>query len=499
MPSGVKIDWSEYDALLIEYLPSLMIVEWRKKYAPHISSKAIGARAKKLGIKPSKKTISKTHKLTISNALSKKLTKYQYQYILENANKLSRKDISRKLKISLYLVNKAFKDLDIKIDKKFQKNIHAKKSRMHVSKATTASKEKWDDEEWRNKRLIEISQQSRKLWKDNKYRAKVLNGIKTIYSNTDLRNRLSEINKKRYEEDDNVKRILHSERPFKTSKLNQRVADVLDSFGIQYIREFQIANYRVDFKIGNIILEVQGDYWHNLPKNQKNDKAKSTIIRKYYPQYNLRYLWESEFKSVRGIDRLLEVIGCKLPDPTIVDLSELKFEQIEKNDLHRKFLDSYHYLGWTNRCSLLYRMSYADSTVIIATFGHPVRQNTTPGKTLELVRLCRNPYFFNRNLCSYFISKCIKEIRKLGKYDFLVSYSDDRLHDGSVYKAANWQLIGKTQSDYEYLSRENIPMHKKTLYNKAKALGLKEKEYAELHGFKKTKIGTKTKFIYTLN
>lgn len=69
MPSGKPIDWSLYDDLLQQHLPAITIEEWCRTFAPHISSKAIGARAKKLCIKPGKYKASDEHKAKISNGV----------------------------------------------------------------------------------------------------------------------------------------------------------------------------------------------------------------------------------------------------------------------------------------------------------------------------------------------------------------------------------------------------------------------------------------------
>jgi hypothetical protein len=99
---------------------------------------------------------------------------------------------------------------------------------------------------------------------------------------------------------------------------------------------------------------------------------------------------------------------------------------------------------------------------------------------------------------SYFLSRCEKSIKKLKEFDNLVSFSDNRLHNGTIYAASNWEYVGETQSDYQYLSSLNVPMHKKTLYNRAKSCGMKEREYAELHSYRKTIVGTKSKWLRKL-
>jgi hypothetical protein len=99
MPSGKRIDWSQYDHLIIANLPKLTIVEWADLYASHISPKAIGARARKLGVKPRKYTPSKEHKESISKAISKE-TPEMVQYVKDNINSHSRNEIAKEIGLS---------------------------------------------------------------------------------------------------------------------------------------------------------------------------------------------------------------------------------------------------------------------------------------------------------------------------------------------------------------------------------------------------------------
>jgi hypothetical protein len=132
----------------------------------------------------------------------------------------------------------------------------------------------------------------------------------------------------------------------------------------------------------------------------------------------------------------------------------------------------------------------------VAVFGQPVRQNIFPGKVLELVRLCRHPKFYNKNMMSFLLSRCEREL--VGKCNALVSFADLRFHIGTVYRAANWEDCGDTASDYQYMSSNNVPMHKKTLYNRAMRMGMCERDYAECNGYKKVNIGRKRKFVRRL-
>lgn len=495
----MRVNWCLIDPLILDNSSKMTCIDFCRLHNYSVP-RTIGQRAKKLGVRFKKYEITQEHKNKTSNGIKKKFDKSIYEYISKNVNILSRNDIAKKLDISLFHVNRIIKELNIVIDKEFTRAICKKKSIEHVNKAAQAFRVKFKtDSDFRNKIIKNISENTKKSWKSDIYRLKVSGSLKKAREETDYCQKISEISKLRYETDPKVKEILFAERPFKTSKLNQTVATKLDGFGLEYVREFEIANYKFDFLIGNILLEVHGNYWHNLPENKKNDLAKATIIQKYYPQYQLKVIWESEIKSIRCNDRLLEVLNIQKKIPVIVDLDSLKFTSIiDKKDVDR-FLISFHYLGTTNRKTFQFGMLLYNNLIAIATFGSLVRQNISIGKTIELTRLCRHPHFFNKNLMSNFLSKCIKHIKNLKKYDEIISYADLRLHSGTIYKATNWKDCGDTSPDYNYMSISNIPIHKKTLYNRAIAENLTENEYVIKYDYQKVPIGCKRKFSYDLS
>lgn len=493
-----RIDWNKVDPLIKEHLPNMTCVHFCKKYAPFTIPRTIGQRAKKLGITPKKYIPTKEHKNKTSKGHRKVISEDQIRQVKDLLNTVSRKEIAQQVGISLYLVNRVIKEHKLAIDYDKQKQFHREGSRKNVRKAARAWKDKFDeDSEFREKIKQTCSRNSRNLWESEEYRLKVRNGHRRTLENTDLRQIYSAISKQRYESDPNVRRILSAPGPHKTSKLNDTVATKLDGFGITYEREYELGNYRFDFKIGDILLEVHGNYWHSLPGNKRNDLAKATIVHRYYPQYKLRVIWESEIKSVRANDRLLEVLGIEKPSPDYYDLREVSFTDVPR-DID-KFLISYHYLGTTNRKKLQFGLLLHDEVVAVAAFGQPVRQSTAPGKVLELTRLCGHPRLHNKNAMSFLLAKCEKHIRSLNKYDCLVSFADQRLHIGTVYRAANWKDMGLTASDYQYMSDSNIPMHKKTLYNRAVSVNMTERQYARRLGYRKVKIGKKRKFIKPLS
>jgi len=101
------------------------------------------------------------------------------------------------------------------------------------------------------------------------------------------------------------------------SKLELLIGDVLDKNNIKYISQRFVGGKNYDFLIENtnIIIEVQGIFWHASPKIYKpndivkhpntkgllakdvwkKDKEKKIIAEKY--GYNVLYLWEDEINS----------------------------------------------------------------------------------------------------------------------------------------------------------------------------------------------------------
>ncbi len=62
----------------------------------------------------------------------------------------------------------------------------------------------------------------------------------------------------------------------------------------------------------------------------------------------------------------------------------------------------------------------------------------------ELSRLCLTPVIqkTEHNLASWFVSRCIKSLRKNFKVRAVLSYADESFHEGTVYRALNFKYYG---------------------------------------------------------
>lgn len=80
------------------------------------------------------------------------------------------------------------------------------------------------------------------------------------------------------------------------SSIERIMADRFAAAGLSFKQQFQIAYYVVDFAFpdARLVVEVDGDYWHSLPKVQRVDKSKNTYLSRH--GWRLVRLAESDIK-----------------------------------------------------------------------------------------------------------------------------------------------------------------------------------------------------------
>lgn len=99
----------------------------------------------------------------------------------------------------------------------------------------------------------------------------------------------------------------HSQlRKDKPSKLEAKMCSILDTFGITYEAQFLIKDkFIVDVRIGNIIIQADGEYWHGHPrfeplterqlKQQTRDKAQDKYLASC--GYTVYRIWERDMNT----------------------------------------------------------------------------------------------------------------------------------------------------------------------------------------------------------
>lgn len=66
----------------------------------------------------------------------------------------------------------------------------------------------------------------------------------------------------------------------RVSSIEVATAAWLDERGINYRQQVRVGRFVADFVVGNTIVEVDGDYWHSLPKVIARDERKRLAYRR---------------------------------------------------------------------------------------------------------------------------------------------------------------------------------------------------------------------------
>ena len=101
---------------------------------------------------------------------------------------------------------------------------------------------------------------------------------------------------------------------------------------------------------------------------------------------------------------------------------------------------------------------------------------------------------------SKFISKTIKHIKRYHQeIKCLVSFADQTEgHFGYVYQASNWLYCGKTGKKYHY-KHDGKRINKRVAFDRAKQMGLTEKQFVKEFGWQKITELPKFRYIYPLD
>jgi len=123
-----------------------------------------------------------------------------------------------------------------------------------------------------------------------------------------------------------VKLTYLSRSPSFTSKQEALIAETLTKAGIEFKTQVRIGRFLYDFQIGNILLEVQGDFWHANPKKYKPndllprgpnlkvlaselwDKDQRKREKGEAAGFIVKQIWESEIGTGKNILKQLQTL-----------------------------------------------------------------------------------------------------------------------------------------------------------------------------------------------
>lgn len=290
--------------------------------------------------------------------------------------------------------------------------------------------------------------------------------------------------------------------------------DILEDLKLDFyrepddIRKLSFGCYRCDAIVCTprpCIIEVNGDYFHRLVPSRvdKDKKFLNYYDNNLKDKYDLLILWEHEFLAKNRIrDILINKLGLKR-DITWVDKDHLTVNSITKEE-GDKFLKKYHYMSKIGRGSIYNALLFNNKIIGVSCISSITRKETAdrlelqPHQVMELCKFCLHPGYKSHNLASWFLSRSINIGRPEVKV--IISFSDLAFgHTGTIYKAAGWRFDGKIPPTYWYIDKDGHIMHKKTLYNHARSIRMKESDFANKFEYNKIYTGHRNRYIKVIN
>lgn len=286
----------------------------------------------------------------------------------------------------------------------------------------------------------------------------------------------------------------------------------LDSLDIEYIPDYVLGPYVFDIFLPNLamLIEFDGMKWHHpdyvegrAKTNIRRDKSKTTYVKNQHPELSLMRLNETGLYQKGFLEQKFQAH---------IKERDFSFPDIEIREVENKealqFLTLFHYKENQRAASGLKLGAYLDDKLIgIAVYSYVGRREIAtsmgynPKELVELSRFCIHPCYHKNNFGSWLLARSREEVKRVYPYVCgVVTFADSTLdHQGTIYKAAGYELVSEVPEDYHYQHKETGKfMHKRTLWGLAKKMREPESIFYPKHGFEKVWGAKKFKFIYEL-
>lgn len=230
----------------------------------------------------------------------------------------------------------------------------------------------------------------------------------------------------------------------KNSGPNIEFKELLDDNNIEYIQEFYIGRKHYDFKVGNILIEINPTYTHNstygyrnlddpLPPTYHLEKSLLASVN----GYRCIHIWDWDDKD--KLIFLLKPRETLYARKCFIKESSLKEAKI--------YLNKYHLQNYA-RDSIRLGLYFNNELVSIMTFSRP-RYNKK--YNYELIRYCahKNVVGGAEKLFKYFVDNY--------NPTSIISYCDNSKFTGDVYSRLGFSLLNKgTPTKHWYNEKANI-------------------------------------------
>ena len=207
------------------------------------------------------------------------------------------------------------------------------------------------------------------------------------------------------------------------SSYNDAFANLLEEYNINYEREFSISRYSYDFKVGNILIEINPFATHNSTWSPFGNAPKD----KNYHQDKTKIVIENGYRCINvwDWDNIDKIVSLLLPKEKIY-ARKCHIKLIDDVSVVDSFLNIYHLQETCKGQLICLGLYFENKLVQLMTFGKP-RYNKN--YEYELLRLCSDSNYIivggAEKLFKYFISNYFPKS--------IISYCDNSKFSGDVY------------------------------------------------------------------
>lgn len=240
----------------------------------------------------------------------------------------------------------------------------------------------------------------------------------------------------------------------KNSRANLHFEELLKEHNIKYEKEFLLENRYYDFKVNNILIEINPTATHNVDWSpwrvdkgiDKHYHAEKTdlALKNRYRCIHI-WDWDDDEKIITTLLSPRESIGARKCNIKIVN----KEDEID-------FLNKYHFQGYT-KSDIALGLYESNTLVMLMTFG---KARYSKKHKIELIRLCscKNIMGGAEKLFKYYIDTY--------KPESIVSYCDLSKFEGDVYKKLGFKKQGRSISRHWYNIKLNDHITDKLLFKR---------------------------------
>ena len=248
-------------------------------------------------------------------------------------------------------------------------------------------------------------------------------GVKSAMNLDEVKNHVKNTCKERYGVEWNCMRQEAHNSKNKNSINNEDFAKLLDENKILYEREYTIKNRSYDFKIENVLVEINPTPTHNV---NWNPFSKTKCIKKSYHFEKSQLALQNGYRCIHVWDwddknKIIELLKDK--ESIYARKCELKEPTKQETDL---FLNENHLQGTCKGQTIRIGLYYNNELIQVMTFGKP-RYNKK--YEYELLRLCtKNGYKVVGGA-----ERCFKHFIDDKNPDTIISYCDFSKFNGDIY------------------------------------------------------------------